>query len=260
MDTTHVNAFVCGAGMKALALMPCCWPRRREFARANSDELRELAHLMCLKASSLDTYAAWAQHLWGTLVTAAAKAAAESGNPTGEMAIGVHRDPNILSEKNLLLTALKTGSRGCRSTASAQKRYVASARAGTWYRYAALREVYGMSIEHPLVDAGGGGGGGGPGGRPRPRLKGNVKPLHSLRSSQELSNSSSHDSSRRGRKRRRQQTAADDAIILDHLVSRPPLLMACLLWVLAATMQIQQAQFRFDPLVYAQASFGVLDL
>ena len=147
--------------MKALALMPCCWPRRREFARANSDELRELAHLMCLKASSLDTYAAWAQHLWGTLVTAAAKAAAESGNPTGEMAIGVHRDPNILSEKNLLLTALKTGSRGCRSTASAQKRYVASARAGTWYRYAALREVYGMSIEHPLVDAGGGGGDGG---------------------------------------------------------------------------------------------------
>jgi hypothetical protein len=219
MGTTHISTFVHGTGVKALALTPCCWPRRREFARGDNAELRELAHMMCLKASSLDTYAVWAKHLWGMLATTAAEATASRGNPRREMAIGVHRDPNIISEKNILLTALKTGLRGCRATAFAQKRYVACARAGTWCRYAALREVYGMPIEQPFVDACGGG----PGGRPHQHLKGNVKPLQSLISSQEPNdgNSQSHDSRRRGRKRRREQTAVDDAIILDHLVSRP---------------------------------------
>ena len=168
--------------------------------------------MMCLKASSLDTYTVWAQYLWGMVATAAEECAASQGNLQGELVIGVHRDANILSEKNILLTALKTGLRGCHATAHAHKRYIACARVGTWCRYAALREVYGMPIEQPFVDVGGGR----PSGRPQQQLKGNVKPLHALVSSQKPS-----DGSSRERKRRRQQTAVDDAIILDHLVSRP---------------------------------------
>lgn len=221
-----MREIICETGIKALVLAPCCWPRRREFARGDEVELRELARLMCLKASSLDTYTSWAQHLWETLAAAAAAAADSSTGSNGdrEIVVGVSRDRDVLSDKNLLLTALKVKC-SCRAPAPAHKRYAATAGVGAWCRYAALREVYGMPIEQRTAKRGGAG----PGARPHPRLRGNVKPLQSLLSSQDpgeditdssnLETGNNSASSNKGRKRRRQQAAVDDAIILRHVVS-----------------------------------------
>ena len=214
--------------MVALVLSPCCWPRRREFTRGDSDELRELARLMCLKASTVDTYASWTHHLWGKLA-AAATTLDDDGDDETRMVIGTHRDRDILSEKNITLLALKKDRRSCNAAVHAHKRYVASAQVGAWSRYAALREVYGLPVERMDTQ----GGRDEPGARPHPPLLGNVKPLHSLlssrdhsedglrRSSQTSDKIKSGDSSKE-EERRRQQTAADDAI-LDHVVSDAPL-------------------------------------
>ena len=144
------------------------------------------------------------------------------------MVIGMHQDANILSEKNRLLTALKTSLCTYTAAAPAHKRYVASAQVGAWYRYAALREVYGMPVERPVVVTGGDC----PGARANVRLAGNIKPLRLLLSSQDRSDGSTS----RGQKRRRQKATLDDAIILEHLVSVALLVIdsACLISLLYA--------------------------
>ena len=239
--------------MTALVLSPCCWPRRREFARGDSDELRELARLMCLKASTADTYAAWAQHLWGRLAATAANTVEGDGGDETRMVLGTRRDRDILSEKNITLLALKKDRRSCNAAVHAHKRYVASSQVGAWSRYAALREVYGLPVEHMGMQGGRDKSGAC---RPHPPLVGNVKPLHSLLSSREhgedgfrssSQSSEQGDSSRRARKRRRQQTAADDAIILDHVVSD------ALLFVVFSFM----CEPDFDHSWTGQASFGL---
>ena len=141
-------------GVRALALSPCCWPRRREFARSNT-ELRELARLMCLKASTHDTYTAWAEHLWG-MIAASAAALPEGRSSSGgsrssstaigsstrqQLVIGMCRDREMLSEKNLVLTALKTqplqplpaSTLGSHTNQAAHRRYAQSAGVGAWW-------------------------------------------------------------------------------------------------------------------------------
>ena len=82
-------------------LTPCCWPRRRDFSQSDSD-LAELARLMRLKAVDRDTHHTWAKHLWALL---AAPPIASVGEEQ-EVAIGLQRDTEIHSEKNLVLTAV----------------------------------------------------------------------------------------------------------------------------------------------------------
>lgn len=168
-------------------LTPCCWPRRRDFTQSDSD-LAELARLMRLKAVDRDTHHTWAKHLWALL---AAPPIASVGEEQ-EVAIGLQRDTEIHSEKNLVLTAVSKpqqpvmscvcaptvyGGRGCRTWnaathkrhGGAQRRYVGSDGVGAWWRYTALREVYGLS-RLPAES----------GQRPPQRLQGNVKPLRKL--------------------------------------------------------------------------------
>jgi hypothetical protein len=96
------------------------------------------------------------------------------------VAIGIKRDLEVLSEKNILITACKKRDpntvAGHREHAlGAQRRYVSSAGVGLWWRHAALREVYGLSL--PGAESGE---------RPLPSLQGNTKPFRNLTRSQKV--------------------------------------------------------------------------
>ena len=171
--------------VQALVLSPCCWPRKRDYTRppgtgkkmsaedvklreeTETADLAELAELMWLKATQSDTYTTWGRHLWRLL--AAPSAALDS--ETAGVAVGIARDTEVLSEKNLVLRALRkqpVNAVGAlqQHALGAQQRYIRSAGTGLWWRNAALREVYGQAPPPPES-----------GERPRPRLEGNTKQL-----------------------------------------------------------------------------------
>ena len=100
-------------------LTPCCWPRRRDFTQSDSD-LAELARLMRLKAVDRDTHHTWAKHLWALL---AAPPIASVGEEQ-EVAIGLQRDTEIHSEKNLVLKPRHVRKNGALEAQQAGRLYV----------------------------------------------------------------------------------------------------------------------------------------
>jgi hypothetical protein len=186
--------------VQALVLSPCCWPRRRDYTRppgtgkkmtaeeekrrkdAENADLAELADLMWLKATQSDTYSTWGRHLWRLLAAPSAvpnDADGSTDSSSGsreiaDIAVGISRDTEVLSEKNLVLRALRKQTVGTAGSLQqhalgAQQRYVRSAGTGLWWRNASLREVYGQPPPPPES-----------GERPRPRLEGNTKYFRNL--------------------------------------------------------------------------------